>query len=210
MRMKDAALFVVGCLLVCFWLPDGARCQTSVAPPLSLAPPSPLTARDSSPPATTNSVWPPMATDDVPPPTATAKRRAPPTTAKRAPPPASAKDPPPTATAKDTPPTAASKRSARPAAAEGTPPTPADNISSTPVIAKPPPSPKPDADYDGFTVGIDDGDTSGQTTRPVGPRPARRPKLGRESDRIEGQQPANQAEDEDLNRKLTICRGCKE
>jgi hypothetical protein len=123
-----------------------------------------------------------MATDDVPPPTVTAKRRAPPTTAKGAPPPASAKD---------------------------TPPTPADNISSTSVIAKPPPSPKPAADYDGFTVGIDDGDTSGQATRLVRPRPATRPKLGRESDRIEAQRPANQAEDEDLNRKLTICRGCK-
>jgi hypothetical protein len=138
---------------------------------------------------------------DRSPPTATAKRRAPPTTAKGAPPPQSAKD---------TPPTAASKRSAQPAAAEGGPPTPADNISSRPAIAKPPPSPEPAADYDGFTVGIDDGDTSGQTTRPVRPRPARRPKLGRESDRIEGQQPANQAEDENLNRKLTICRGCKE
>jgi hypothetical protein len=122
-----------------------------------------------------------MATDDVPPPTVTAKRRAPPTTAKGAT----------TGVSKDT------------------PPTPADNISSTSVIAKPPPSPKPAADYDGFTVGIDDGDTSGQATRLVRPRPARRPKLGRESDRIEAQRPANQAEDEDLNRKLTICRGCK-
>jgi hypothetical protein len=208
MRMKNAALFVAGCLLVCFWLSDGAKCQTSLAPPLSLAPPSPSTDRDSSPPATTNSVWPPMATGDGPPPTPAAKGRAPPPTAKGTPPPASAKDPPPTARAKDTPPTAAARRSARPATAEDKPPTPAGNISSTPAIAKPPPSPKPAADYDGFTVGIDD-DSSVQTTQTIRPRPARRPKPGQESDRIEGQQPANQ-EDEDLKRKLTICRGCKD
>jgi hypothetical protein len=131
-----------------------------------------------------------MATDDVPPPTTTAKRSAPRVTAKDAPPPAIAKDALPTATAKDTPPTAI------------------DDVS--PVIARLPRSSKPAADYDGFTIGIvDDGDTSGQTTRPVRPRPAKQSKLRQEPDSIEGLQSVDQAEDEKLKRKLTICRGCK-
>jgi hypothetical protein len=192
MRMKNAALFALGFLSVSFWLHDSARCQTSLAPPLSLAPPPPLTDKGSPSPATTNSVWPPMATHDVPPPTATAKRSAPPVTAKDAPPPAIATDALPTATVKDTPQTAS------------------DDVSSTPVIARLPPSPKPAADYDGFNIGIvDDGDTSGQTTRPVRPRPAKQSKLSQEPDSIAGQQSVDQAEDEKLKRKLTICRGCK-
>jgi len=88
------------------------------------------------------------------------------------------------------------------------PPTAIDDVS--PVIARLPPSPKPAADYDGFTIGIiDDGDTSGQTTRSVGPRPAKKSKLRQEPVSIEGQQLVDQAEDEKLKRKLTICRGCK-
>jgi hypothetical protein len=126
------------------------------------------------------------------PPTAPAKRLAPSVTAKDAPPPAIAADTLPTATVKDTPPTAL------------------DDVSSTPVIGRLPPSPKPAADYDGFSIGIvDDGDTSGQTTRPVGPRPAKQSKLSQEPDGIAGQQSVDQAEDEKLKRKLTICRGCK-
>ena len=216
MRLKYAALFAVGFLSVSFWLHGSARCQTSLAPPLSLAPP-PLTDKGSPPPGTTKSAWPPMATpnvsppratakgsppsattnvwpqmatDDVPPPPATAKRSAPTVSAKDAPPPAIAKDTLPTATTKDMPPTAI------------------DDVS--PVIARHPPSSKPAADYDGFTIGIvDDGDASGQTTRPVRPRPAKQSKLRQESDSNEGQQSADQAEDEKLKRKLTICRGCK-
>jgi hypothetical protein len=110
-------------------------------------------------------------------------------TAKDAPPPAIAADALPTATVKDTPPTAS------------------DDVSSTPVIGRLPPSPKPAADYDGFSVGIvDDGDTSDQTTRPVKRRPAKQPKLSQEP---AGQQSVDQAEDEKIKRKLTICRGCK-
>lgn len=207
--MKNAAFFVVGFVSICLWLPDGARCQTSLAQPLSLAPPQPLTERGSPPPATNNSVWPPMTTNDVPLPTAV-KRSAPPMAAKGAPPPATAKDALPPATAKDPPRPATSQRSPRPATAEDTPPTPTDNVLSTP-IATPPPSPKPAADYDGFTVGtVDNGDTSGQTTRPVRPRPGAQPKRRRESGGIEEQQSVNQAEDEKLSRKLTICRGCEE
>jgi hypothetical protein len=151
-----------------------------------------------------------MPTHDVPPPTATAKRSASPVTAKDAPPPAIATDALPTVTVKDTPPTASAKRSAPPAIAKDAPPTASDDVSSTPVIARLPPSPKPAADYDGFSIGIvDDGDTSGQATRPVRPRPEKQSKLSQEPDRIAGQQSVDQAEDEKLKRKLTICRGCK-
>jgi hypothetical protein len=126
------------------------------------------------------------------PPTAPAKRLAPSATAKDAPPPAIAADALPTATVKDTPPTAP------------------DDVSSPPVVGRLPPSPKPAADYDGFSIGIvDDRDTSGQTTRPVRPRPAKQSKLSQEPDSIAGQQSVDQAEDEKLKRKLTICRGCK-
>ncbi len=52
MRLKSAALFAVGFLLVSFWLHGSARCQSSVAPPLSLAPPPSVTDQG-SPPATT-------------------------------------------------------------------------------------------------------------------------------------------------------------
>ena len=219
MRMKNTVLFALGFLSVSFWLHDSARCQTSLAPPLSLAPPPQLTDKGSPPPATTNSVWPPlpppnvsppsatakgsapsattnvwppMSAHDVPPPPATAKRSAPAMTAKDAPPPAIAADARPTATVKDMPLTAS------------------DAVSSTPIVRRLPPSTKPAADYDGFSIGIvDDGDTSGQTTRPVRPRPAKQSKLTQELDSIAGQQSVDQAEDEKLKRKLTICRGCK-
>jgi hypothetical protein len=129
----------------------------------------------------------PLATDDVPPPTAIPKRSAPSVTDK---------DTLPTATAKDAPPTATAKRSA---------PAPTAKFS---------PSPKPAADYDGYTVGIvDEEDTSGQPTLPVRPRPAKQPKLRQKLDSIEEpwarQQSVDQAEDDKLKRKLTICRGCK-
>jgi hypothetical protein len=85
-------------------------------------------------------------------------------------------------------------------------PTAPDGVSSTPVNGRLPPSPKPAADYDGFSIGIDEGNTSGQTTRPVRRRPA---KQSQEPDSIAGQQSVDLAEDEKLKRKLTICRGCK-
>jgi hypothetical protein len=140
-----------------------------------------------------------MATEALPtatvrdiPPTAPAKRLAPSVTAKDAPPPAIGADTLPTATVKDTPPTTT------------------DDVSSTPAIGRLSPPRKPAADYDGFSIGIvDDGDTSGQTTRPVRPRPAKQSKLNQEPDDIAGQQSVDQAEDEKLKRKLTICRGCK-
>ena len=110
--------------------------------------------------------------------------------AKEAPRPAIATDAPATATAEDAPPAAS------------------DDVSSTPVVGRLPPSPKPAADYDGFGVGmVDDGDTSGQTTRAVRSRPAKKSKLSQEPDRIAGQQSVD--EDEKLKRKLMICSGCK-
>src|SRR6516165_8285245 len=60
MRLKSAALFAVGVLFVSFWLHGGARCQSSLAPPLSLAPPPSVTNKDSPPAATSNPspAWP--------------------------------------------------------------------------------------------------------------------------------------------------------
>src|SRR5262249_12004196 len=52
MRLKSAALFAVGFLFVSFWLHGGARCQSSLAPPLSLAPPPRSRANVSPPPLT--------------------------------------------------------------------------------------------------------------------------------------------------------------
>jgi hypothetical protein len=87
MRMKNAALFAIGFLAVGFGLPDSARCQTSLAPPLSIAKPAPLP----EPPAVILAS-PPTATDDAPPPKATARRAAPPVAARDAPPPKPAAD----------------------------------------------------------------------------------------------------------------------
>lgn len=89
--MKNAALFAIGFLSVGFWLLDSARCQTSLAPPLSLARPAPSPEVDASPPAVIRAT-PPTATDDVPPPKATARRAAPPVAPKDAPPPKPAAD----------------------------------------------------------------------------------------------------------------------
>jgi hypothetical protein len=113
-------------------------------------------------------------------------------------------------TAKDGPPPAIAADALPTATVEDTPPTASDDVSSTPVIGRLPPSPKPAADYDGFSTDIvDDGDASGQTTRPVKPRRAKSSKFGQESDSIAGQQSVDQAEEEKLKSKLTICRGCK-
>jgi hypothetical protein len=213
--MKSAALVALGFLSVSFWLHDSARCQTSLAAPLSLAPPPPLTDKGSAPPAITNSVWAPMATPNVSPPRATANGSAPSATTNVWPPSATDGFPAPAATAKRSVPPVTAKDAPRPAIApealptatvKDMPPVAPDGVSSTPVIGRLSPSPKPAADYDGFSIGIDDGNTSDQTTRPVRPRPA---KQSQEPDSIAGQQSVDQAEDEKLNRKLTICRGCK-
>ena len=152
MRMKSAALLAIGLLSVNFGLLDSARCQTSLAPPLSLARPAPAPDADAAPPAIIYAS-PPTATDDTPPPKATAKRAAPPVAARDA-----------------------------------------------------PPSPKPAADHDGFTTSIEDEPVA---KLPVSPRAANRPKPKKEADSIAGQPWAPSPEDEQLRRKLTICRDCK-
>src|SRR6476646_8513361 len=120
MRTKNAVLFAIGFLSVNFWLHDSARCQTSLAPPLSLARPAPSPDKGSMPAANTNGILPSTATDDIPPSTANSKRTTP----------------------------AANTKGAR--------------------------SPKPTADYDGFTVGIDDEQLP---ARPARPRTANQSKL---------------------------------
>jgi hypothetical protein len=122
-------------------------------------------------------------TDDVPPRTATAERSARSAAAKNSPPPTAAKDAP--APAKD-------------------------NISPTPGIGKLSRSQEPAANYDGFTVGIDDGEETGQPL-PIRPRPAKQSKVRQKPYIAEGPsaiQSLDDTEVEKLKPKLTICRGC--
>jgi hypothetical protein len=133
-----------------------------------------------------------MATDDVPAPTATAKLSVRSAAAKNSPPPANDKDAP------------------APAIDNILPTAGSDNILPTPRIGKLSPSQKPAADYDGFTVGIDDGEETGQPL-PTKPRP-KQSKVRQRPDTTEGpsaiQSLSDQAEAEKLKPKLTICRGC--
>jgi hypothetical protein len=236
MRLKSAALFAVGLLFVSFWLHGGARCQTSLAPPPSVtdqgSPPAatchwgglnlcsnPATAKGSSPPPTmapevptypppvilasppsatakgsspsaTKNVSPPMATDDVPARTATAKGSARSAAAKNSPPPANDKDAP-------------------APAIDNILPTPGiDNILPKPRIGKLSPSQEPGPD--GFTVGIDDGEETGQPL-PIRPRPKQSKVVRQKPDVAERpsaiQSLGDQAEIEKLKPSLTICRG---
>lgn len=178
--MKSATLFALGFLSAGVWLQGSARGQTSVAPPVSLAPPS--TEQGAAPPATTNNAWPPVAVPKASPPRAAAKNSTPP--AKRNGEPSSA-------------------------TSGALPPAASDKVSSTPVIGGPSPSPNPAVDYDGFSIDpADDGDTSGQAARSVRSRAAKASRRNWEAESIAGQQSIDQ-EDEALKRKLTICRGCK-
>jgi hypothetical protein len=153
MRNRNAALFVVGFLSINFWLlRDSAQCQTSLAPPLSLARPAPLPDKNSAPTATTNSALPPVTTDDIRSSTATTRRAAP------------------------------------------------------KVDARDTRSPKPTADYDGITVGIDN---ERAPTLPVRPRRANQSKLKQESADPAARQSFDQEEEQILRGKLMICRDCK-
>jgi hypothetical protein len=165
----------------------------NVSPPMATddVPVPTATAKGSPPPAAKN-VSPPMATDDVPAPTATAKRSARSAAATNSPPPANDKDAP-------------------APAIDNILPTPGiDNLLPTPRIGKLSPSQEPAADYDGFTVGIDDGEETGQPL-PIRPRPAKQSKVRQKPDTTEGPsaiQSLDDAEIEKLKPKLTICRGC--
>jgi hypothetical protein len=144
--------------------------------------PAPANAKDAPAPATEN-VWPPTATDDGPPQTATAKRSAGSAAAKNSPPPANVKDAPAPAI---------------------------DNISPTPDIGKLSPSQAPAANYDGFTVGVDDGEEAGQPL-PIRPRPTKQSKVRQKPETTEGPsaiQSLDDAEVDKLKPKLAICRGC--
>jgi hypothetical protein len=149
--MKNAAFFAIGFLSVSFWLHDGARCQTSLAPPLSLARPAPSPNEGLPPPAIIRAS-PPMETDVAPPPAANARRSAP------------------------------------------------------PVAATPAPSPKPAADYDGFSIGAEEEPAP---KVPAKPRAASRSKPTKAPDSVAKQPSLDYGDDDQLKRKLTICRDCK-
>ena len=98
-------------------------------------------------------------------------------------------------------------RASPPMATDDVPqPTATARRSAPPVTARDAPPPKPAADYDGFTTGIEDEPVP---KVPVRPRAANRSKLKKEPVSIAGQPPADSGEDEQLRRKLTICRDCK-
>lgn len=179
--MKFATLLVFGFLSAGVWLHGSARGQSSVAPPLSLAPPS--TEQLAAPPATTtNNAWPPTGAPKAAQPRATAKN------SKHL---------------------AKLNSGASSASKDAFSQAASDKASPTPLIGGPRPPLNPAVDYDGFSVGpIDDSDRSGEAGRSTRSRAAKgvRPNSGTNS--VAGQQSADQ-EDEALKGKLTICRGCK-
>lgn len=156
--------------------------------PPPVIPASPPVAAESSPPAATKNVLPPTTADDVSPRPATAKSSARSAAAKNSPPPA--------------------KNAPAPAADNILPSPGVDSIVPTPRVRELSPSQEPGPD--GFTVGIDDGEETGQ---PVSrPRPAKHSKVRQRPDAAKGA-PAIQPLDDDaeverLKPKLTICRGC--
>jgi hypothetical protein len=91
-------------------------------------------------------------------------------------------------------------------ATDDVPPTATARRSAPPLAARDASSPKPAADYDGFTTGIEDEPVA---KLPAKPRAANRSKLKKEPDSVAAQPPADSVEDEQLRRKLTICRDCK-
>jgi hypothetical protein len=152
MRLKSAALFAVAFLFVGFWLYGDARCQSSLAAPVSLAPPLSVTDQGSPPAATClgQKDWAGLnLCNKVGSPTVSSPR----TTAKGPPSQGTKNVSLPTATDNVSPQTA--KPSARSAVTKNSPPTgnaeeaPAsaiDHISPTPGIGKLPPSQEPAAD----------------------------------------------------------------
>ena len=182
MRLKSAALLAVGVLAVGVWPHGGARCQSSLGPPLSLAPPPWGTDQASPPAATSNPASPGVSSSR--------------STAKGLPPPSTGNVWPPAGSDDVPAPTAGARRSTPSSAAKDSPPAP---------------PPKPAADYDGFSVGIDDGEVAGHPL-PKSHGPAKqlkvRPKPGTAEGPSAMQPLGDQAEGEKLKPKLTICRGC--
>ncbi|WP_143106037.1 hypothetical protein [Bradyrhizobium sp. Gha] len=149
-------------------------------PPPVILASPPSATAKGSPPPATKNVSPPMATDDAPARTATAKGSAR-SAAKNSPPPTNDKD--------------------------AQAPT-IDNILPKPRIGKLSPSQAPGPD--GFTVGIDDGEETGEPL-PIRPRP-KQSKVRQKPDVAERpseiQSLGDQAEIEKLKPNLAICRGC--
>ena len=201
LRLNGVALFAAGFLSVGVWPHGAARCQSSVGPPLSLAPP-PWGADHASPPAATSNLASPGASS-------------PRSSAKSSPPPFTGNVWPPAASDDLSPPTSTVKRSRSPAAAKNSPLTASSKDARLPKIENnsqaPGPQSKPAADYDGFSVNIDDIADTGQPP-PIRPRPAKQPKVRQEPDTAERsskvQSSGDQTADENLKPKLTICRGC--
>ena len=228
MRSKNAALFTVGLLFVSSWLHGGARCQSSVAPPVSLAPPPSLTGQGSPPAATCHStglnrwcsnptgpgVSSPRPTAEGSPPTAPEVPVNPPPVIRASPPAATDDVPPPTATAKGSARSAAAKNSPPPANDKDAPVPAVDNILPSPGIDKllPTPrngklSPSQEPGPDGL-IGIDDGEETGQPL-PIRPSPGKK-KVRQKPDIAEGplEPLGGQAEVEKLKPNLKICQGC--
>jgi hypothetical protein len=91
---------------------------------------------------------------------------------------------------------------------DDTPPPKAVKRRAPPVAARNFPSPKPAADYDGFTTGVVDDPVP---KLPAKPRAATRTKPVKEPDSGAKQSGLDYGDrdDEELKRKLTICRDCR-
>jgi len=87
-------------------------------------------------------------------------------------------------------------------------PAASDRMSSTPATGGLPQAPNPAADYDGFSVGVEDNDTPEPATRPMRSHAAKGTSTNPDTNAATAQQSIDR-EDEALQRKLTICKSCK-
>jgi hypothetical protein len=87
-------------------------------------------------------------------------------------------------------------------------PAASDRMSSTPATGGLPQAPNPAADYDGFSVGVEDNDTPEPAPRPMRSHAAKGSKANPDTNGATAQQSIDR-EDEALQRKLTICKSCK-
>ena len=198
MRLKNTALLNVCLLSVTFWLHGGARAQSPLPPPLSLAPPPFDEA--SQPEPTRNEVSP-----GVVDPWKTLRRRG--MTAKDQPAPAGKGDGTPKATEDVPQRTGISAQS--PAARNSAPPVTANAPATASYRRSPAPdfgNPSPSGNYDGFTVGTDQDEETGQLL-PRTRAPSKTSNVRQKHDRSPAPSD-DQAEVEKLKTKLLICRGC--
>src|SRR5262249_50643873 len=141
MRLKSAALFAVGLLCVSLCVHGGARCQSSAAAPLSIAPPSSVTDQGSPPAATCHSTglnrWcsnpaSPGALSPEP----TARGSPPPARTAGGLPPPPLLPPPPASAADVSPRTTTARGSPRSATNNASPPAATDDVSPQTAIAR--------------------------------------------------------------------------